>query len=172
MSAACANRGLQMRPARVGRGFSLVELLLTVTVIGILAAIAIPSYSAYIVRGQRTAAKTALLQAAQFLERNYTVNGCYQYVSPAACQAPAGASPTLPANSPGDGGLYTYAVQVAYPTAQTYTLTALPCGDAGSNCPANVSNQTFADPDCDVLTLTNTGAKTASGALGAICWQR
>jgi len=58
-------------------GFTLLELLITVVLVGILAAIAIPSYSAYITRGQRTAAKAALEQAAQFLERNYTVYGNY-----------------------------------------------------------------------------------------------
>src|SRR5271169_775780 len=118
-------------------GFTLMELMITVVVVGLLAAIAVPSYSAYLVRGQRAAAKTALLQAAQLLERNYTANGCYQYLTPAACQALAGASPTLSGNAPTDGGAFTYALQVAYPTAQTFTLTAAPCADSGSNCPAN-----------------------------------
>jgi type IV pilus assembly protein PilE len=174
MSAAFSIRRRAMSTARAGRGFSLVELLLTVTVVGILAAIAIPSYSAYLVRGQRAAAKTALLQAAQFLERNYTSTGCYNFTTPAACQGGAGtATALLPGfvNSPTDGGPFTYTIALSAVAAQNFTLTAAPCATSGS-CPAG-SNTTFNDPDCGTLSLTNTGAKSASGTLPpATCWQR
>jgi len=156
-------------------GVTLLELLIVVVLVGVLAAIAVPSYSAYVVRGQRTAAKTALMQAAQFLERNYTSNGCYKYGTPATCQTPAGAALALPSsNAPTDGGAFTYAIGVAFPTDQSYTLTATPCG-AGGTCPSG-SNGSFTDPDCGALTLDNTGGKTANGTLGtdpaAPCWQR
>lgn len=57
------------------KGFTLVELLITIAAIGILAAIAVPSYRSYVIRAQRTEAKAALLrvQAAQekyYLEKN------------------------------------------------------------------------------------------------------
>jgi type IV pilus assembly protein PilE len=143
-------------------GFTLLELLVTVVLIGVLAAIAIPSYSAYVARGQRSAAKAALMQSAQFLERNYTSSGSYS----------TGAS-GVATNAPTDGGQITYALAVTFPTSQTYVLTATPCGAAGS-CPAG-SNSTFTDTECGTLTLDNTGAKSVSGGTNAdpnACWGR
>ncbi len=165
--------------AGAGRGFTLVELLLTVAVVGILAAVAIPAYSAYIVRGQRSAAKAALELAAQYLERNYTANGCYNDVTPANCIALAGNASSLPAgfnNAPTDGGRFTYAIGSVI-NAQSFTVTATPCASAAAGaCPAATSNLSFADADCGALTLDNTGAKTAGGTVGTAnpdqCWQR
>jgi type IV pilus assembly protein PilE len=151
--------------ARVGRGVTLLELLVVIALISVLMAIAVPTYSSYIVRGQRSAAKAALMQSADFLERNYTTYGTYSTGASAAAV-------TLPnPNAPTDGSQITYALSVTFPTAQSYLVTATPCGTAGS-CPAG-SNSTFTDTDCGALALDNTGAKTVSGALGvAICWQR
>jgi type IV pilus assembly protein PilE len=158
-------------------GFTLIELLIAVMLVAILAAIAIPSYSAYVKRGQRAAAKAALEQAAQFLERNYTSYGCYNFVTVADCAAQPGA-PTvvLPiTGAPNDGGQPTYAIALAAAPAglpgQTFSVSATPCG-SGGGCP-NTSNQTFTDPDCGVLSLDNTGLKSAGVAANtATCWQR
>jgi type IV pilus assembly protein PilE len=158
-------------------GFTLIELLLTVILVAILAAIAIPSYSAYVVRGQRAAAKVALEQAAQYLERNYTAYGCYNYATQANCTGQTGtqlALPTSLASAPTDGGPATYAITLPTATlqAQGFILNATPCGATGANCPSG-SNTTFTDLDCGVLSLDNTGLKGASGSLGpATCWQR
>ena len=158
-------------------GFTLIELLLTVVLVAILAAIAIPSYSAYVVRGQRAAAKVALEQAAQYLERNYTAYGCYNYATQANCAGQTGtqlALPTSLASAPTDGApAYTYAITLAAAAGQSFTLNATPCGATGTNCPAG-SNTTFTDSDCGVLSLDNTGAKSVSNAnLDAVtCWQR
>jgi type IV pilus assembly protein PilE len=163
-------------------GFSLVELLMVVTLVGILAAVAIPSYNAYIVRGQRSAAKATLTQAAQFLERNYTANGCYNFGTPAECQAAAGVLVVLPTSLqkvPVDGNLVTYSVALSYPVSAGGTpgflVTATPCGE--TTCPAGTSNTTFDDPDCGALTMDNAGVKNAGGTFGAAgsperCWAR
>jgi type IV pilus assembly protein PilE len=137
-------------------GFTLIELLITVVLLGVLAAIAIPSYSAYVTRGQRAAAKAALMQSAQGLERYYTVNGSYT----------AGASAVIPF-APNDGGQITYALVPTTLASQSYALTATPCGTAG-NCPAN-ANQNFQDAACGALTLDSTGSKGAGGDVAA-CW--
>lgn len=158
-------------------GFTLIELLLTVILVAILAAIAIPSYSAYVVRGQRAAAKVGLEQAAQYLERNYTAYGCYNYATQAECSAGTGTQLALSSplqTAPSDAGpAYTYKISLAAVAGQSFTLNATPCGATGANCPAG-SNTTFTDPDCGTLSLDNTGAKSVSNAnlTAVICWQR
>lgn len=63
--------------SRLVKGFTLIELMVVVAIIGILASIAYPSYVRYIERGQITEAKSALLAGAQKLERCYSISNSY-----------------------------------------------------------------------------------------------
>ena len=164
------------------RGFTLIEIMIVVAVVAIIAAIAIPQYRDYVIRAKRADAKRALLEAAQFLERNYTANGCYNYGAPGACQSQSGAQVTLPAvlsRAPAEGRA---SYQIPPPTftnsGQAFSLVAIPCG-AGGSCPAG--SDPFVDPVCDRFTLQNTGERgliiggTAYGGADpqmATCWQR
>ena len=67
--------GLERRPAL--RGFTLIELVVTMVIIAILSAIAIPSYTSYVRKGRRTDAKSALLDMASLEERYFSVNNAY-----------------------------------------------------------------------------------------------
>ena len=132
-------------------GVTLIELMIVVGIIGIIAAIAIPSYRRYLLRANRADAKTALMQTAQQLERCYTNSVPYAYNS-ATCAADV----VLPFNVP--SGTYTIS---GAPTAQAYTLTATPLGTQAEDAP------------CSNFVLTQTGAQTVSGALPAAeCWRR
>jgi type IV pilus assembly protein PilE len=169
-------RGAAIRRAR---GFTLMELMITVVILAILASIAIPSYLAYVERGKRAAARSALLAAASFLERNFTTNGCYNYATVADCQAQSGTALALPgalARAPADGRA-SYILTVGYAgstTGQAFTLTATPCGGVsagGDTCPAG--SDPFTDGKCGALTLNQAGVRGRSGSEDlSTCWQR
>lgn len=143
-------------------GFTLIELMVTVAIIGILAAVAYPSYTQYVQRGNRAEARAILLETTQVLERNYTTANRYDLDS-------AGNAVVLPyATSPKTGtAKYNIAVDTASRIAgacatagQCFTLTATATG-------------VMAGDDCGDFSLDDTGARDASGALGTdACWAR
>jgi type IV pilus assembly protein PilE len=142
------------RMKRRQRGVSLIELLVVMVVVAILSAIAIPSYRQYVIRSNRTNAKTLLTQTAQALERCYTNSTPYAYNS-ATCTVGV-AAVILPVLS-ADG---TYSVD-GVRAPNTYTLTATPQGTQAE------------DTKCGNFVLTNTGQQTVSGTSTAPeCWSK
>lgn len=159
------------RPGRAG-GFTLMEVLVVVTLVGIILALAIPSYQDYIVRSKRAAARQVLMEASQYLERNYTAAGCYDFADTPSCLARSGSATVQPGTllrAPSEGRASYVVTWTLTNSGQAYTLTATPCAAAGT-CPAG-GEATFTDPNCGALTITQTGLRGASGTV-ATCWQR
>lgn len=130
-------------------GFSLVELMVVVAIVGILATIAVPSYRRYVLQTNRTDAVRALTLNAQILQRCYSQN--FNFNLP-ACTGPLAATS---ANN-------NYNLAVANLTNNTYTLTATPQG-------AQV-----ADTTCASFTLDQTGKQSAldtgNNNQALVCW--
>ncbi|MHA3093037.1 type IV pilin protein [Acinetobacter brisouii] len=125
-------------------GFTLIELMITVVIIAILAAIAIPSYLNHIKASHRTDVQASMMNLAQYLESQY--NASFSY--PASTAIPT--SLTAPSNI---SSYYTITVDTG--SGQAYTITATP-----------TSNQN--DTQCGTLTLNEKGAKTPT-TTG--CWK-
>jgi type IV pilus assembly protein PilE len=124
-------------------GFTLIELMISVAIIGTLAAVAYPSYVDHVANSNRSEATSELVSLASAQERFYTLNNTY------GNNADFGL-PTL-----SETGLYTLSVNAG--AGITYTLTAVP---------------TWVDVPCDDFTLTNTGLKGVTGGDGvANCWR-
>ena len=109
-------------------GFTLIELMVTVAIVGILAAIALTSYLSSVQKSRRATVQADLVALSQFMERTYTESLTYKPGSPAI-------APTLPFTvSPQTGTSY-YNITLSAITASSYTLraTAIAAGSQASN---------------------------------------
>lgn len=126
---------------KYSKGFSLIELMIVVVLIGIISAIAIPQYSQYVIRGNRAAAQSFMLDVSN-REKQYMLDA-RSYTNSLA---------TLGMTPPADvSNNYTITISAPAGTPPTYTITATPV--VGSK-QANDGN----------LTLDDTGAKTHGAA--------
>lgn len=127
-------------------GFTLIELMIVVAIIGILAAVAYPTYTNSVRDARRADAKSALLQLAQSLEKFYSIN--YTYAGTGAGGNNGSPLSTVFAHTktPFEGSATFYNLTLVV-TATSYTVTATPAG-------AQVGDK------CGTLTLNQAGSKT------------
>jgi len=134
------NRGKQL-------GFSLIELLISVAIVGILAGVAYPSYTDFITRSNRAEAQRELMRLANLQEQVFVDTRAY--VSDMN-NLGLGADPYLT-----ETGNYSIDATV---TNATFILTATAKGSQGAN-----------DTDCTTLTLNELGKKSGEST---ICWNK
>jgi type IV pilus assembly protein PilE len=141
-------------------GFTLVELMITVAVVAILAMIAIPNYTQYVRKGNRTDATKTLTLDAQALERCYSQTFAY---------APCTGVPAAGVATASVEGKYTVTISIpdtspgAPPLpAPSYLISAVPVGSQAG------------DTDCALFTLNTTNTQAAQNSAGTAntqtCW--
>ena len=144
-------------------GFTLIEVMIVVVVIGILVMVAFPSYQEHVRKGNRAEGKGALLRAAQIQERFFSDRG--QYVTQAelatAFGVSAGNLPNIRSGEDPNNAAGKYAITILLAADNlSYTLTATPAASADSTAGG-----------CGDLTLTSTGTRNKSGDKPmSACW--
>jgi type IV pilus assembly protein PilE len=137
----------------IAKGFTLIELMVTIAIVAILAGIAIPAYRDQIRSGRRADAQAALMGLAQAMERDFTLKGTYNCsdstdFSKTDFTTCTNDSNTTPGNyatqSPIDGTNKFYNLTIVSADATSYVLRATPIGDQVGN---------------GILELTSTGVK-------------
>ncbi len=128
------------------KGFTLIELMIVVAIVGILASVAMSFYGDNVIAANRTEARAALSGTAGSLEKCKSLYGVY---NSANCNV------AFPIDTESS-----YYEITAVLTGSTFALTATPqTGTPQAN-----------DADCTTLTLSNTGIKGATGADPTVCW--
>lgn len=137
------------------KGFSLIELLIAMAIMGILVAVAMPVYTNSVIRSNRAEAKNELMQVASEQERFFSSNNTYTN----------DATPLLTPN---------VADRDRTTTNAWYLISVDACaGGAITNCfiaTATPQGTQVADV-CTTLTITNTGVRGATGSTTDDCWQ-
>ena len=152
-------------------GFTLVEVMIVVAIVGILAAIAYPSYQDSVRKGRRAQARMALSDLLQQQERRYTQRNTYLSFTTTDQGVPTAVSETIAAGQPFPFRVFSSDSSVN----SAYVLTS----DA---CPSGVGNAVLAvidciqvnarplqmDPAVNILSLTTTGGKSCTDAANTV----
>ena len=134
-------------------GFTLIELMISVVILSIITAIALPSYTRYVTRTHRSEALALLNEAAAREERYYAQNNAYtSTLANLNLRRSTGLS---------DNGFYQLSISTSDDTQGGYLLSATPLGSQAN------------DVECAVMTLNALGEKTASGTISdsSECWK-
>lgn len=143
-------------------GFTLIELMIVVAVIGILAAVAYPSYINSVIKGKRAEGRAALTELLQQQERYMTQRNTYlAFTNAAGVTNPVSAGTTFKVFS-GDS-----------PAKAAYLLTASVCDSSTpiTDCVMVEAVPNFTDAEAGTLQILSSGTKTCTGgSKPAVCW--
>lgn len=147
---------------RINYGFSLIELMIVVAIIGILAGIAYPAYTSSIVKGKRAEARTALTELMQQQERFMTQTNSYcAFSNTGGTTAVVAGCTTVPFKTfSGDN-----------PANAAYYLSSDACPSSTiAECVRVSAVPIKSDPEVGTLQILSTGTKTCTGTNTSVCW--
>ena len=133
-------------------GFTLIELMITVAIIGVLGAIAYPSYQDSVRKSRRAEGRSAMMEVLQQQERYMTQNNTYLAFSDTATSS-------VFKNFSGDSK-----------AKASYWIGSRACSGDIKICVEVFGTPKYTDPDITELTITSTGVKSCTGTKTSVCW--
>lgn len=149
-----------MIPVRLAKGFTLIELMITLAVMAIVVAVGYPMYTDQVLKSHRVDAKSVLMQVALVQERFYVVNGNYGNAAQLGAEY-ANVINGVDRDGDGNGDYYAFAVDEDPDNnalTDDFLLTATTAGAQTG------------DADCATFTIDQAGARAATGADTDNCW--
>ncbi len=111
---------------KLDRGFTLIELIVVIAIVGVLVAIAIPSYNSYVKKGRRADAQAGLMALAQAMERVRTDKGSYAWANGDTNDIAGATAPSIyPSQLPVDGTVKFYNLKVNAANIDSYEIEAI-----------------------------------------------
>jgi type IV pilus assembly protein PilE len=150
----------------LNHGFSLIELMIVVAIVGILAAVAYPAYTNSILKGRRAEARAALAELLQQQERYMTQNNTYL----------AFTTDTSFVATPSTAPFKTFSGQNSANSYYRLSAGTCPNGSGGqlgiTECVQVIATPMQSDPVAGTLTMTSTGTKDCTGGTdSSVCWK-
>lgn len=160
-------------------GFTLMELMIVVAIVGILASIAYPSYVDSVLKGKRAEGRAALADLMQQQERYMTQRNCYLGFTTSSNGT---ATAVAPSPITACGGITAATVPLKTFSGDSlansaYRLSADTCPDGAggtlsiADCVRVVAEPIKSDPDVGNLRMTSTGTKDCTGNKTNLCWK-
>ena len=160
------------RTTKVTKGFSLLEMLIVIAIMAVLAAIAIPSYTRYVVRAQRVEARDTLQAVASQIEQNYLVSRNYKLTADKRPLSNDTIKDVWKMDKVPPAGTTRYEISIASITETGYTLQAKAVGlqaQRDKDCPYFFYNQSGARMASKTATVPAAGSRDS---VSLECWSK